>query len=96
MADNIPADHKWTHVNAIGTATPLATGGKLVGVTINKAGDTNTLTLYDSASGTNANVIAVINTAVTEYRDFKGAKLTNGLAYACAGGTAADVTLLYV
>jgi len=85
------------HVNANATSTNIKTGpGLLRTVTVNTKGASgNALTLYDDiGTGTN-NVIAVIDTTAAVGSLLFDSQFSNGLNYALAAGTAADVTISY-
>lgn len=79
------------HINANGSGTIKSSSGTLAGVVINTKGATsNVLTLSDGAAA-----FAVIDTtsAVTAL-NFDHCRF-GSLAYSLAGGTAADITVLY-
>lgn len=85
------------HANANVSATNIKNvPTSFFGVTINTKGASgNTLTIYDNTSGT-ANVVAVIDTtSALGFVAYCGGSLVNGLTYAMATGTAADVTFVY-
>ena len=77
--------------NNAGVAIGAAGAGVLGVVTVNTAGLTSTLTLYDGTS-TGGTKIATISTLAQTSLTFN-AKFTTGLFAVLAGGTAADVTI---
>ncbi len=91
------APFPWAHENAnIGATVVKASPGMLLFVVINTKGATgNTLTVYDAADGSTSNVVAVIDTTSALGAISYNLSLTNGLTYAMATGSAADVTIVY-
>lgn len=97
MAGQVQSGSSMVNITANAAATNLKSSpGTLVSVTINKKGATgNTLTLYDDSGTGTTKPIATIDTTIqpgtfSYFGDFK-----NGLAYALASGTAADITISF-
>lgn len=90
-----PAPSSYLHLNANGTTTVKSGAGVLRRIVINtRGGIVNTLTIYDNttATGTVIGVVDTINAGgAFDYElDF-----TTGLTVVLAGGTAADITIIY-
>ncbi|MEJ0017533.1 MAG: hypothetical protein WDN25_13400 [Acetobacteraceae bacterium] len=68
--------------------------GVLAGLTINTAGATSTATLYDGTS-TAGTKLATINTTAVGSINFNNIAFATGLFVVLAGGTPADVTVVY-
>jgi hypothetical protein len=85
------------HISANASSSNIKTGpGLLRSVTINtKGASSNVLTLYDDVGTGTGNVIAVIDTTANVGFLLFDAQFQNGLNYALATGTAADVTITY-
>lgn len=97
MATNTRTAVDYTSVNiTTKTTTVCRTGsGIFRGITINKAGSTDTLTVYDNtaASGTIIATITVASgIALYEYN----ATFVNGLTVVSGGGTAGDYTVTFI
>lgn len=99
---NLPVDTerrsaRYTHVAANGSSDDVGTGsGIFVGVVINTEGaSSNTLTIYDSLTHGAGTTIAVIDTTKAIGTIPYMVRLSTGLSYTMATGTAADVTILY-
>lgn len=75
------------------TVTLVTGAGMLHGVQINTVGVGSTVALYDSLTGSGT-LIATIDTTVAALFQFD-ANVTVGLTYVTAGGTPADITILY-
>lgn len=86
----------FTNFAANNAGTQIKTGaGTLLGVSVNTKGATSTISLYDAVSATNP--IAVIDsTALGSYfMNGGGLSFVTGLFVVLAGGTAANVTILW-
>jgi hypothetical protein len=88
----------FTHKAALQAAVNLkASPAFLHAVSINSKGATsNILTLYDDALGGTTNPICVIDTTSLVTTLFFDIATVNGLGYALAAGTAADITIIWV
>jgi len=86
----------YAHLNANGTTTVKSGAGVLRRIVINtRAGILNTLTIYDNTTATGA-VIGVVDTSDAEAGAFDyELDFTTGLTVVLAGGTAADITIIY-
>lgn len=84
----------YAHVSSNTTTTIKSGSGILSTVCLNKAGITNTATLYDNTAGSGT-VIAVIDTTLTVGTRAYDAVFSTGLTVVTSGGTAADLTLSY-
>lgn len=90
------APSSYLHLNANGTTTVKSGAGVLRRIVINTKGSTaNTLTIYDNTAATGA-VIGVVDTvnAAGGAFDYE-LDFTTGLTVVLAGGTAADITIIY-
>jgi len=88
---------RFTHI-AAGTATTVvkAAPGKLHAIVINTSGaSSNTIAVYDDASGT-SNQIALIDGTTDEKTLFYDAECVEGISIVSAAGTGADMTVLWV
>ena len=94
----LPGPFNFTHKAALQAAINLkASPAFLHAVSINSKGATsNILTLYDDAAGGTTNPIAVIDTTSIVGTLFYDIATANGLGYALAAGTAADITIIWV
>lgn len=79
--------------NTAGTVVK-ASAGFLLGIIINTAGVTNVLTIYNHASAT-TNKFGAYSANAQVYLPVQ-AYMSNGIYIVLAGGTAADLTLVYV
>jgi len=91
-----PAPSSYLHLNANGTTTVKSGAGVLRRIVINtRGGILNTLTIYDNTTATGA-VIGVVDTSGAEAGAFDyELDFTTGLTVVLAGGTAADITIIY-
>ncbi len=91
-----PASSSYLHLNANGTTTVKSGAGVLRRIVINtRGGILNTLTIYDNTTATGA-VIGVVDTSGAEAGAFDyELDFTTGLTVVLAGGTAADITIIY-
>lgn len=91
-----PASSSYLHLNANGTTTVKSGAGVLRRIVINtRGGILNTLTIYDNTTATGA-VIGVVDTSGAEAGAFDyELGFTTGLTVVLAGGTAADITIIY-
>ena len=89
-------DRSYLHLNANGTTTAKSGAGVLRRIIINtRGGIVNTLTIYDNTTATGA-VIGVVDTSGAEAGSFDyELDFTTGLTVVLAGGTAADITIIY-
>lgn len=91
-----PPAPQFLNIAALGTTTIKAGPGQLHRVTINTAGsNTNTITLYDSLTGSGTKIATIGDAAgaivTLEYNlDFM-----NGLTAVSATGTSSDITVIY-
>lgn len=88
--------YSYAHVNANASATNIKNGaGTLAAVVVNtKGASANVLTLYDS-TGAASGTIAVIDVTSAVGAIPYNLAFANGLTYALATGSAADVTFVY-
>ena len=90
-----PASSSYSHLNANGTTTVKSGAGVLRRIVINtRGGIINTLTIYDNTTATGA-VIGVVDTANAGGAFDYELDFTTGLTVVLAGGTAADITIIY-
>ena len=90
-----PASSSYLHLNANGTTTVKSGAGVLRRIIINtRGGVVNTLTIYDNTTATGA-VIGVVDTANAGGAFDYELDFTTGLTVVLAGGTAADITIIY-
>lgn len=90
------APSSYSHLNANGTTTVKSGAGVLRRIVVNTKGSTaNTLTIYDNTTATGAVIGAVdtVNAAGGAF-DYE-LDFTTGLTVVLAGGTAADITIIY-
>jgi len=92
-AASTSSGYSYNHQSANGTVTIKSGAGTLHTVTINTAGTADTVTLYDSTTGTGT-VIAVIGSA-TEISIIYDIAFSTGLTAVITGTTAPDVTFSY-
>lgn len=85
--------YSYNHQSANGTTTIKSGAGTLHTVTVNNAGTTDTITLYDAITGSGA-VIAVIGSSGEATLTYDLA-FSTGLTAVIAGTTAPDVTFTY-
>jgi hypothetical protein len=92
---NVRRGGSYVHLDANGTTTVKALAGTLQRVVINKKGSSgNTLTIYDNTAASGA-VIAIIDpTSDAGCTDY-GLRFDAGLTVVLAGGTAADITIIF-
>lgn len=79
--------------NTAGTVVK-ASAGFLLGIIVNTAGITNTLTIYNDPA-TTANKFGAFSANAQVYLPIN-AFLSSGIYIVLAGGTAADLTLVYI
>jgi len=96
QTNNVMRVEEWgnaTNITTKTTTTVKSGAGFLEGITINKIGTTDTLTIYDNtaASGTVIGTITV--QATTPYYPYK-ARFSTGLTVVSGGGTAGDYTVV--
>lgn len=85
----------YSHLNANGTTTVKSGAGVLRRIVINtRGGIINTLTIYDNTTATGA-VIGVVDTVAAGGAFNYELDFTTGLTVVLAGGTAADITIIY-
>jgi len=90
-----PASSSYLHLNANGTTTVKSGAGVLRRIIINtRGGIINTLTIYDNTTATGA-VIGVVDTVNAGGAFNYELDFTTGLTVVLAGGTAADITIIY-
>ena len=90
-----PASSSYLHLNASGTTTAKSGAGVLRRIVINtRGGIINTLTIYDNTTATGA-VIGVVDTVAAGGAFDYELDFTTGLTVVLAGGTAADITIIY-
>jgi len=90
-----PAPSSYLHLNANGTTTAKSGAGVLRRIIINtRGGIINTLTIYDNTTATGA-VIGVVDTVNAGGAFDYELDFTTGLTVVLAGGTAADITIIY-
>ena len=90
-----PASSSYLHLNANGTTTVKSGAGVLRRIVINtRGGIINTLTIYDNTAATGAVIGAVDTVAAGGAFDYE-LDFTTGLTVVLAGGTAADITIIY-
>ena len=90
-----PASSSYSHLNANGTTTVKSGAGVLRRIVINtRGGIINTLTIYDNTTATGAVIGAVDTVAAGGAFDYE-LDFTTGLTVVLAGGTAADITIIY-
>ena len=90
------APQNWRHANTNATVVAKTGAGILRRIVVNtKGGITNTLTIYDNTTATGA-VIGVVDTgnAAGGAFDYE-LDFTTGLTVVLAGGTAADITIIF-
>ena len=88
--------YHYTNIAANGTITLFRGKGTLRSITINtKGASSNTITVYDSASGS-GNKVAIIDTTSLQGTFFYDAYLMNGLTIVTATGTPADITVTFM
>lgn len=80
------------YIKAAGTYTVLPSDGFLHAITVNTTAN-GTITVYDSATATAVNVIAVIKASVAEQTFIYDVRLVNGLTIVT--GAASDITVSY-
>lgn len=88
------AGPKGVHIATSATTTVKTTSGKLQRIVVNSPGTGNTVTVYDNtaASGTLLAILSLMtNCAALEY----DLPFSTGLTIVTAGGTPADLTVLY-
>jgi len=85
----------YAHLNANGTTTVKSGAGVLRRIVINtRGGIVNTLTIYDNTAATGAVIGAVDTVNAGGAFDYE-LDFTTGLTVVLAGGTAADITIIY-
>jgi len=90
-----PAPSSYLHLNANGTTTVKSGAGVLRRIVINtRGGIVNTLTIYDNTTATGA-VIGAVDTVNAGGAFNYELDFTTGLTVVLAGGTAADITIIY-
>ena len=90
-----PASSSYLHLNANGTTTVKSGAGVLRRIIINtRGGIVNTLTIYDNTTATGA-VIGAVDTVNAGGAFNYELDFTTGLTVVLAGGTAADITIIY-
>jgi len=90
-----PASSSYLHLNANGTTTVKSGAGVLRRIVINtRGGIVNTLTIYDNTTATGA-VIGAVDTVNAGGAFNYELDFTTGLTVVLAGGTAADITIIY-
>lgn len=90
-----PASSSYLHLNANGTTTVKSGAGVLRRIVINtRGGIINTLTIYDNTAATGA-VIGAVDTVNAGGAFNYELDFTTGLTVVLAGGTAADITIIY-
>ena len=90
-----PASSSYLHLNANGTTTAKSGAGVLRRIIINtRGGIVNTLTIYDNTAATGAVIGAVDTVNAGGSFDYE-LDFTTGLTVVLAGGTAADITIIY-
>jgi len=90
-----PASSSYLHLNANGTTTAKSGAGVLRRIIINtRGGIVNTLTIYDNTAATGAVIGAVDTVNAGGAFDYE-LDFTTGLTVVLAGGTAADITIIY-
>lgn len=90
-----PASSSYLHLNANGTTTAKSGAGVLRCIVINtRGGIVNTLTIYDNTTATGA-VIGAVDTVNAGGAFNYELDFTTGLTVVLAGGTAADITIIY-
>jgi hypothetical protein len=90
-----PAPSSYLHLNANGTTTAKSGAGVLRRIIINtRGGIVNTLTIYDNTAATGAVIGAVDTVNAGGAFDYE-LDFTTGLTVVLAGGTAADITIIY-
>jgi len=90
-----PASSSYLHLNANGTTTAKSGAGVLRRIIINtRGGIVNTLTIYDNTAATGA-VIGAVDTVNAGGAFNYELDFTTGLTVVLAGGTAADITIIY-
>jgi len=90
-----PAPSSYLHLNANGTTTVKSGAGVLRRIIINtRGGILSTLTIYNNTTATGA-VIAVLDTNAAGGEFGYELDFTTGLTVVLAGGTAADITIIY-
>jgi len=90
------APQAWVHASTNSTVTAKSGAGILRRVVVNTKGNTaNTLTLYNNTAAS-GNIIAVIDTvnAVGGMFDYE-LPFSTGLTFTLAGGSAADITVIF-
>ena len=85
----------YNHQSASGTTTIKNSAGFLHTDVINQKSVGGLATFYDSASGTNATVIAAIDTTLSTTAFVYDVRFTSGLVLGWAGNTGGDLTLSY-
>jgi len=90
-----PAPSSYLHLNANGTTTVKSGAGVLRRIVINtRGGIVNTLTIYNNTAATGA-VIGAVDTVNAGGAFNYELDFTTGLTVVLAGGTAADITIIY-
>jgi len=90
-----PASSSYLHLNANGTTTVKSGAGVLRRIIINtRGGIVNTLTIYNNTAATGAVIGAVDTVNAGGAFDYE-LDFTTGLTVVLAGGTAADITIIY-
>ena len=90
-----PAPSSYLHLNANGTTTVKSGAGVLRRIVINtRGGIVNTLTIYNNTAATGAVIGAVDTVNAGGAFDYE-LDFTTGLTVVLAGGTAADITIIY-
>lgn len=93
LAASTTGGYSYNHQSTNGTTTVKSGAGTLHTVTINNAGATDTITLYDNTAGSGT-VIAVIG-STSEATFTYDLAFTTGLTAVIAGTTSPDVTFTY-
>ena len=90
-----PASSSYLHLNANGTTTVKSGAGVLRRIVINtRGGIINTLTIYNNTTATGAVIGAVDTVNAGGAFDYE-LDFATGLTVVLAGGTAADITIIY-
>lgn len=86
----------YAHINANGTTTIKSGPGMLGALSINtKGASSNTITIYDSTTGSGT-VIAVIDSTSQVFTFPFEVNFANGLTVVVASGTAPDITISWL
>jgi hypothetical protein len=93
--NNVPLGWLANNITTKTTTAVKTSAGILLGISINKVGSTDTITVYDNAAATGTIIASITVQAGVPFYKLPAA-FNNALTVVSGGGTAGDYTVFYI